>query len=91
MPRVETIRQSLPEVTGRTVQRWIRDARLVGLLSEARRGDWGAKEQALRATAETLGVTYESLVLALRKHLGDGMLRVSASEARAARAAQEGS
>jgi transposase-like protein len=88
LPRVETIRQSFPEVTPRTIQRWIREARDAGLLSEARRGNWGANEPALRATAETLGVGYEELVIALRQHFGGRRaLRISASEERAARAA----
>lgn len=87
LPRVKTIRESFPQVTSRTIQRWIREARDVGLLPEARIGNWGTNQHVLRATAEALGVRYEDLVINLRQHLGEGSLRVSESEERAARAA----
>lgn len=72
-------------VTPRTVQRWTARARELGLLHPGRQGNWGAHEGQLRGAAETLGVPYPDLVIALRKHLGGGSFRISATEEQYAR------
>lgn len=76
-------------VVPRTVQRWAARARELGLLHPGRKGNWGAHEKQLRAAAETLGVPYPDLVIALRKHLGDGSFRISATEERYAQTLKE--
>lgn len=90
LPRVATVQESFPDVTPRTIQRWIGEARQAGLLPAARPGNWGTNEQKLRATAGALGVSYEALVIALREQIGNSSLKISASEERAVRAALAG-
>lgn len=87
--RVETIRQAYPDRTSRTIQRWLREARTEGLLEPGRPGNWGAREDGLRAAARALGIDYADLVIALREHVG-GHFRISATEEQRAKATRGG-
>lgn len=77
---------AFPGTSQRTVQRWLQLARTQDLLPSAKPGSNWVKTPAAVAVAETVGVSYERLVIALREH-ADGYLRIGPTEERLARQA----
>ncbi|MFC9268926.1 hypothetical protein ACFTXJ_14285 [Streptomyces zhihengii] len=83
--RIARIRAAYPDRSERTIQRWIAEARRAGLVPPTKPGSNALRTPQVEAVAEALGVSYASLVIAIREH-AHGYLRIGSTEEEHARA-----